>query len=234
MAVVSRLSTRTLAPTVGQISDDQGNHWLQAVEYFTANHYGVDIWYCEVGRWRQPADRDGEMSGLSGPAGDRWHEDDRCSSTRAHADSSCATRSARRISPGRPLTATTNFDLESNDELAISAIVGNMSSATVPSGWNSRLADVTQGCYVADTLSSGGSSAGAPLSAAWTGLTGAQGGRGSRRHVRPSGRVVEEPALGAVVLHGFRDSSCGKGSSRGGRHRPTPSIRLPATRSSPS
>ena len=48
VAVVSRLSTRTLAPTVGQVSDDQGNHWLQAVEYFTAIHYGVDIWYCEA------------------------------------------------------------------------------------------------------------------------------------------------------------------------------------------
>ena len=47
VAVVSRLSSRTLAPTIGQISDDQGNHWRQAVEYFSGNHYGVDLWYCE-------------------------------------------------------------------------------------------------------------------------------------------------------------------------------------------
>jgi hypothetical protein len=77
---------------------------------------------------------------------------------------------------GTTTTATTNFDLKSNDELAISAIVGDMSSAIVPSGWNSRLADLKQRCYIADTLSSGSSSAGSPLSAAWTGLTGANAG----------------------------------------------------------
>src|SRR5262245_2247550 len=42
VAVVSRLSSDTLAPTIGTISDDSGNHWRQAVEYFTAHHYGVD------------------------------------------------------------------------------------------------------------------------------------------------------------------------------------------------
>ena len=50
VAVVSRLSTATLAPTVGEVSDDQGNHWRQAVEYFADDHYGVDIWYCERAR----------------------------------------------------------------------------------------------------------------------------------------------------------------------------------------
>ena len=77
---------------------------------------------------------------------------------------------------GTTAIATTNFALDSNNELAISAIVGDMSSAIVPSGWHSRLADTTQRCYIADTLSSGGSSAGSPLSAVWTGLTGARAG----------------------------------------------------------
>ena len=113
---------------------------------------------------------------------------------------------------GTTAIATTNFELMSNDELAISAIVGDMSSATVPNGWNSRLADAPQGCYIADTLSSGGSSAGSPLSAAWTGLTRSQRGRGSPCHVCPAWRGVAQSAVGAVELHGFRHPPRGIGS----------------------
>ncbi len=175
VAVVSRLSTQTLAPTVGQVSDDQGNHWLQAVEYFTARHFGVDIWYCEsAGGGDRPTvtgrcldypvfpGTQGMRMTLLEYSGARGFElcDQIC-----QADITATTA-----------TATTNFDLESNDELVISAIVGDMSSAVVPKGWNSRLADATQGCYIADTLSSGDSSIGSPLSAEWTGLTGARAG----------------------------------------------------------
>ena len=52
VAVVTRKSTSVLAPTIGQVSDDQGNHWRQAVEFFSDDFYGLDIWYCEVSRGR--------------------------------------------------------------------------------------------------------------------------------------------------------------------------------------
>jgi hypothetical protein len=76
---------------------------------------------------------------------------------------------------GTTVTATTNFGLTSDDELAISAIVGDMSSAAAPVGWNARHADTAQRCYIADNLSSG-KSIGSPLSAAWTSLAGASAG----------------------------------------------------------
>ena len=175
VAVVSRLSTRTLAPTVGQVSDDKGNRWRQAVEYFTDNHFGVDLWYCEsAGGGNRPIvtarclgypvrpGTEGMRMTLLEYSGARGFE---------LCDQICQANIT-----GTTTTATTNFGLGSNDELAISAIVGDMSSANVPAGWNSRLTDRMQRCYIADTLSSGRSSAGSPLSAAWTGLTGARGG----------------------------------------------------------
>jgi hypothetical protein len=204
VAVVSRHSTRTLAPTVGQVSDDEGNHWRQAVEYFTDNHCGLDIWYCEAaGGGNRPTvtgkcleypvypGTDGMRMTVLEYSGARGFElcDQIC-----QADISATTA-----------TATTNFNLESDGELAISAIVGNMSSATVPSGWNSRLADLTQSSYIADTLSTG-SSAGAPLSAAWTGLNGGRAGAAVVATFRPRGvssksrRLVQSSYTDSAIL----------------------------------
>jgi hypothetical protein len=174
VAVVSRLSTRTLAQTVGQISDDQGNHWLQAVEYFTASHYGVDVWYCESARGGSRPTVTGVCLGYPVRPGTDGMRMMLLEYSGARGFELCDQICQANVT-GTTATTTTNFDLESNDELAISVVVGDMTSATVPSGWNSRVADVTQRCYVADTLSSG-ASAGAPLSAAWTGLTGASAG----------------------------------------------------------
>ena len=175
VAVVSRLSTRILAPTVGQISDDQGNHWRQAVEYFTGDHYGVDIWYCEAaGGGNRPTVR-GICLGYPVHPGTDGMRMALLEYSGAHGYELCDQICQANIT-GPTVVATTNFGLKSNDELAISVVVGDMSSAGVPSGWTSRLADVTQGCYIADALSSGGSSAGSPLSAQWTGLTGASAG----------------------------------------------------------
>jgi hypothetical protein len=175
VAVVTRKSTGVLAPTIGQVFDDQGNHWRQAVEFFSDNFYGVDIWYCEsAGGGNRPTVR---ATGLEYPvlpgitgmnmelleyAGSSGFElcDQICQST---------------IS-GTSVTATTNFDLVADHELAISVIMGDISSATVPTGWNSRLADTTQECFVADNLDTGASSAGAPLRAIWKDLRG--GGSG--------------------------------------------------------
>jgi hypothetical protein len=174
VAVVSRLSTRTLAPTVGQISDDQGNHWLQAVEYFTADHYGVDIWYCESARGGNRPTVTGVCLGYPVRPGTDGMRMTLLEYSGARGFDLCDQICQANIT-GTGATATTNFDLKSNDELAISVVVGDMTSATVPSGWNSRFADATQRCYVADTLSSG-ASAGAPLSAVWTELMGASEG----------------------------------------------------------
>jgi hypothetical protein len=175
VAVVSRLSTRTLAPTVGQVSDDQGNHWLQAVEYFTASHFGVDIWYCEAAGGGNRPNVTGRCLGYPVYPGTDGMRMTVLEYSGARGFELCDQICQADIT-GRTVTATTNFNLESNDELAISAIVGDMSSAIVPRDWNSRLADVTQRSFIADTLSSGDRSAGSPLRAKWTGLTGGKAG----------------------------------------------------------
>jgi hypothetical protein len=115
---------------------------------------------------------------------------------------------------GTTATATTNFNLASGNELAISAIVGNMSSATVPSGWNSRLADATQSSYIADSLNTGSSSAGSPLSAVWTGLTGGRAGAAVLATFVPRGvssrsrRLVQSSYTDSAIL------SAGKGHAK--------------------
>ena len=171
VAIVWRTSVRELAPTIGQITDDRGNRWRQAVEYFAGDHYGVDLWYCEsaMGGSRPTVTGTGldypplpgiqnmnmallEYSGASGF--------ELC-------DQICQTNIK-----GSSVKATTNFDLTANHELAISTIVGNMTSAVVPEQWNSRRASAHQGCFIADNLDTGGSSQGSRLTAHWTGLTG--------------------------------------------------------------
>jgi hypothetical protein len=175
VAVVSRLSTRTLAPTIGQISDDQGNHWRQAVEYFTGNHYGVDLWYCESAGGGNKPTVTGRGLGYPVRPGIHGMRMMVLEYSGASGFELCDQICQADIT-GTTATPKTNFNLESNNELAISVIVGDMSSAIVPKGWNSRLADTTQRCYIADLLSSGGSSLGSPLSAGWTGLAGASAG----------------------------------------------------------
>jgi hypothetical protein len=177
VAVVSRLSTESLAPTVGQVADDQGNHWRQAVEYFTftGHRYGVDVWYCESARGGNRPNVKGVCLGYPVYPGTDGMRMTLLEYSGAEGFELCDQISQADI-VGTSVTATTNFGLVANDELAISAIVGDMSSAVVPSGWSSRWADTTQGCFIADTLSTGGSSAGSPLSAAWTGLAGGHAG----------------------------------------------------------
>ncbi len=175
VAIVWRTSVRELAPTIGQVADDQGNRWRQAVEYFADNHYGIDLWYCEeaLGGSRPTVTGTGldypplpgiqsmnmallEYSGASGF--------ELC-------DQICQT-----TVKGSSVTAATNFALTANHELAISAIVGDMAAAAVPARWNSRLASSDQGCFIADHLDTGGSSQGSRLTAQWTGITGGRSG----------------------------------------------------------
>jgi hypothetical protein len=175
VAVISRQSTGVLAPTIGQVSDDQGNHWRQAVEFFGARYYGVDIWYCEhAGGGNRPTVRatglgypvlpgiTGMNMGLLEYAGAVGFElcDQICQATIR----------------GASVTTTTNFELVSDHELAISVIMGDMTAASVPHGWNSRFADLNQRCFVADSLDTGTSSAGLPLNATWKNLRGGSSG----------------------------------------------------------
>ncbi len=175
VAVVTRKSTGVLAPTIGQVSDDKGNHWRQAVEYFSDHYYGLDIWYCEsAGGGNRPTvtARGLDYPVLPGITGMNMQLLEYTGATGFElCDQICQARI-----DGATVTTTSNFNLVSDHELAISVVMGDMSSATVPKGWNSRLADPVQRCYVADNLDTGGSSAGSPLGATWTGLTrGAQG-----------------------------------------------------------
>jgi hypothetical protein len=174
VAVVSRLSTDTLAPTIGTISDDCGNHWRQAVEYFTAHHYGVDIWYCESAGGGNRPTVTGVGLGYPVHPGAYAMRMTLLEYSGVHGYQLCDQIGQSDIT-GPTLNSTTAFALASDDELAISVIVGNMKGATVPSGWNSRMADPAQGCYIADTLGTGPRS-GSPLVATWTGLTGASAG----------------------------------------------------------
>ena len=175
VAVISRLSVKTLAPTIGQVSDDVDNHWKQAVELFSFGHYGVDIWYCEsatggnrpivtaigLGYPKFPGISGMNMTLLEYSGASGYQLCDQIGQAVIKADH---------------VITTSNFSLRSDNELAISVLVGNTGRATTPQGWNERLVDLQQGCFIADNLDTG-SSAGSGFSAHWTGLR--NGSRGS-------------------------------------------------------
>ena len=212
VAVVSRLSTDTLAPTIGTISDDCGNHWRQAVEYFTAHHYGVDIWYCESARGGNRPTVTGVGLGYPVHPGSYAMRMTLLEYSGVHGYQLCDQIGQADIT-GPTLNATTAFALASDDELAISVIVGNMKSATVPSGWNRRMADPAQGCYVADTLSTGPRS-GSSLVATWTELTGASAGAPITATFVPRGVTAGDRRL---VQSSYTDSAilpAGRGDVR--------------------
>ncbi len=213
VAVVSRTSTTTLAPTVGQVSDDQHNHWKQAVEFFTGDHYGVDIWYCESARGgRRPTVT---AVGLGYPVlpGITGMRMALLEYTGASGYELCDQICQADVKHGQA-EATTNFALRSDHELAVSAVVGDMSAATVPPGWHSRLADPTQHWYVADNLDTGPSSQGRTLTAEWTGLTGGTGGAAVVATFVPKGVRSGSPRL---VQSSYTDSAilpAGSGHAR--------------------
>jgi hypothetical protein len=204
VAVVTRKSSGVLAPTIGQVSDNCGNHWRQAVEFFGDQFYGLDIWYCEsAGGGNKPLV---EAIGLGYPVhpgitGMNMALFEYSGATGFElCDQICQTRVS-----GPTATTTTNFALTSDHELAISMIMGDMSGATVPDGWNSRLHDRAQGCHVADNLDTG-SSSGARLSAKWTDLQGANSGVAIMATFAPKGvgtgsrRLVQSSYTDSAIL----------------------------------
>jgi hypothetical protein len=205
VAVVTRLSTGVLAPTIGQISDDQGNHWRQAVEFFTGTHYGLDLWYCEsAGGGNRPTVTG---TGLDYPVlpGISGMNIELLEYSGASGFELCDQICQEKIA-APSVTAKTNFNLTSDHELAISAVMGDMASATVPKGWTSRLVDKTQKCYIADNVDTGATSAGSPLSATWTGLSGATGGVAVMATFVPKGvsagsrRLVQSSYTDSAIL----------------------------------
>ena len=207
VAIVSRTSTEVLAPTIGQVADDQGNHWLQAVEYFGGDHYGVDIWYCESARGGSTPTVKGTcleypvLPGISGmdmalleyAGASGFDLCDQISQADVTAESA---------------TATTNFPLTSDHELAISVITGDMESASPPKDWISRTADLTQRYFVADSVDTGASSAGERLERDMDRSHRSDGRRGHHGNLRPEGSAGRKPAPRPVLLHGFGDSAC--------------------------
>jgi hypothetical protein len=104
------------------------------------------------------------------------------------------------------VTTTSNFALVSDHELAISVIMGDMTAASVPAGWNARLADHSQRCFVADNLDTGASSAGRPLHATWRQLRGGDSGVGIMATFVPKGvsagsrRLVQSSYTDSAIL----------------------------------
>ena len=176
MAVVSRQVASGAVPTIGQVTDNQGNYWKQAVEYDSAHAavagtQGIDIWFCESAGANTPTvtatvlgSPNVAINGMNMQvleySGNSGHE--------------LVDQIGQAFISTTTATVTTNFNLVATNDLAVSVVCGNQSAATVPSEFTSRLADTTQKFWVADNVSTG--SAGSTLSAGWTGLTGATAG----------------------------------------------------------
>lgn len=205
VAVVSRLSTEVLAPTIGQVADNQGNHWRQAVEYFAGDHYGMDIWYCESAGGGNRPTVTGVGLGYPPLPGITGMSMVLLEYSGASGFELCDQICQADVT-GSSLTAATNFDLTANHELAISVVSGDMTAATVPKGWNARPSGTGEKFFIADNLDTGGSSGGAPLSATWTGLEGASAGAAVLATFVPKGvsagsrRLVQSSYTDSAIL----------------------------------
>lgn len=171
VAVISRQIATGSCPSIGEVKG--GGYWRQAVEYDQAitligGIQGIDIWYCENATGGSTAvtatvlgSPNNAITGMNMQvmeySGNSGHE-----LIDQIGQANITTTS---------VTVTTNFNLAASNDLAISVVSGNMSAATVPSGYTSRLADTTQKFWIGDNVSVG--SSGSTTSAAWTGLTSA-------------------------------------------------------------
>ncbi len=108
---------------------------------------------------------------------------------------------------------TTNLGCAQNDELAIAAIVGNMSSAIAPTRLEYPCGRHRPGLLRRRHAEYGRSERGAPLQATWTGLAGASGG--------------------AAVIATFVPAACPRGSRRLVQSSYTDSAILPAGKGHP-
>lgn len=200
---------RNNAATVGRVSDGV-NKWKQAGETtylpggFGSGPYAVDVWICEhvtaaAGGTKPtvtaqlvaypPVAIVGMQMVLCEYSGATGYE-----LIDAEASNNGTTTS---------LSIATNYATSEAHDLVVSIVAGNMSAATVPSGWTSITAQPTQGFWVAELLDSGASTG--VQTAAWTGLTGGTQNCGIVLAFRPTGNssgptvlqtMMLEPALG--------------------------------------
>jgi hypothetical protein len=167
VAIISRTGA-SIPPTVGQVTDNHGNKWRQVTEVIDGTSRGLDMWCCEsAGGGNQPtvtASLNGfPLNAISGmnmaimeySGGSGYELTDAMGTTNGSTTS---------------LSVATNYATTATHDLVLSALVGDQSAATVPSGWTSRIADTTQHLWVAEVDS--GASTGVQT-AAWTSLTGA-------------------------------------------------------------
>jgi hypothetical protein len=174
VAIITRQSDAGTVPTVGQVTDSTGNHWKQAVEFTNGHNQGIDLWFCEsAGGGNSPtvtatllAFPTTPISGMNMVILDYD----------GNSGYELIDQIAQASIVGSSAIVTTDFALAGNHDLAISVVTGNMEAATVPAGWNSRLADTSQSCWVADNVDTGAASAGSQFSATWSGLTGCTNG----------------------------------------------------------
>ncbi len=85
------------------------------------------------------------------------------------------------------VSVATNFATSQPNELLLSVVTGDMHTATVPSGWNSRSADVSKKLWIADNLDSGSDTG--VQTASWTGLEQATNGGAVIVALRKIGRT---------------------------------------------
>ena len=178
VAVVSRAVASGAVPTIGQVTDNQGNYWKQAAEFDSAHSavagtQGIDIWFCESAGANSPTVT---ATVLGSPNTAINGMNMQVLEYSGNSNRELVDQIGQAFVSTTSVTVTTNFNLAASNDLAISVVTGNMSAATVPTSWASRLADTTQKFWVADNVSAGTS--GSTLSAAWTGLTGGSSGSG--------------------------------------------------------
>ena len=169
---------------MGEVTDNHGNKWKQVAETAyngvvagipTVLPGGLDIRICEsAGGGNAPVVTATTAGANVGPAIqlnglNMWIGEYSGNSGNELTDQAGTAQITSTASP--PVVTVTTFNnMTANHDLAISAVTGNMTAATVPSSWTSRLADTTQQFWVADQTDTGTSS-GSTYSAAWTALT---------------------------------------------------------------
>lgn len=204
IAVISRETGSASVPTIGQVSDGI-NHWKQVVETTNLHNLGIDLWCCEASAGGTKPTVTASVNGFphdsitgmkialleySGFKGSQLVDQIGVTSIAA-----------------RSVSVATNFATTQPNELLLSVVTGDMHSATAPSGWNARLADVSQRFWIADNLDSGSDTG--VQTAAWTGLERATNGGAVIVAFRTIGRTS-----GPVLLQDSYTNSNPSGSLR--------------------
>ena len=171
VAVISRATASGTVPSIGEVKG--GGYWKQAVEYDQAitlvgGIQGIDIWYCESATGGSTAVT---ATVLGSPNNAINGMNMQVMEYSGNSGNELVDQIGQANITTTSVTVTTNFNLAASNDLAISVVSGNMSAATIPSGYTSRLADTTQKFWIADNVATG--SSGSTLSAAWTALTSA-------------------------------------------------------------